>query len=178
MKRIILHWTGGIYAPNDKEKKCYHYLIGYHQNKTTDNKGNIKFIDVATLTQGNFTPEDNLNCNDGRYAAHTGGGNTGSIGVSLCGMLGFISASNQGKFPLKRVQFERAYKLCAELCKKYAIVISPATVLTHYEFGKANPATQSRNKPDISFIPYEPNLKPDEVGNFIRNKVQWYFDKV
>ncbi len=36
--------------------------------------------------------------NNGKYAAHTGGGNTGSIGVSMCAMSGFKSPSYVGDF--------------------------------------------------------------------------------
>ena len=61
MKRIILHWSAGSYKPNSTDMAHYHYLI--------DGDGEIK--------EGFLKPEDNLNCNDGRYAAHTGGGNTG-----------------------------------------------------------------------------------------------------
>lgn len=167
MKRIILHWTAGTYAVSAGEKERYHYLIGYDELQR-----------IAYVVEGNCKPEDNLNCYDGKYAAHTGGGNTGSIGIALCGNAGFKCASNQGKYPLKRLQFERMFKLAAELCKKYAIAISPATVLTHYEFGKQHPETDSAGKPDISFIPYEPNLAAHGVGDYIRGKVKWYLERV
>ena len=165
MKRIILHWSGGAYKPNAKEKRCYHYLIDGEGKKHN----------------GDFTPEDNLNCNDGKYAAHTGGGNTGSIGIALCGMLDYSSNGKirkLGEYPLKQIQFERAYELCAQLCKKYALDINPITVMTHYEFGKRNPQTSSAGKIDINFIPYNPTLKPDEVGDFIRDKVRWYYERL
>ena len=167
MKRIIIHWTAGTYTPNNEELKHYHYLIGY----MSANKS-------AYVKDGICKPEDNLNCYDGKYAAHTGGGNTGSIGIAICGNAGFKCASNQGKYPLQKVQFEKMYKTVAELCKKYAIVISKATVFTHYEFGKEHPETASKGKPDINFIPYEPNITPDAVGDFIRDKVMWYYERV
>ena len=58
MKRIIIHWTAGFGSPNFVDKKHYHYLI--------DSSGGVH--------NGDFKPEDNENCNDGKYAAHTGGG--------------------------------------------------------------------------------------------------------
>ena len=167
MKRIILHWTAGTYFPNQDEKAHYHYLIEYDKQHR-----------AANVKNGICKPEDNLNCYDGKYAAHTGGGNTGSIGIALCGNAGFKSPSNQGKYPLQKIQFEKMFKLCAELCKKYAIVISPITVLTHYEFGIQNPKTESKGKPDINFIPYEPNLAAHGVGDYIRGKVQWYLERL
>ena len=94
MKRIILHWTAGRYYPTQFEKQYYHFLI--------DKDGRIY--------NGIHKPEDNLNCSDGNYAAHTGGGNTGSIGVALCSMSGFKSRDNVGKFPISPIQFESCMK--------------------------------------------------------------------
>lgn len=161
MKRIIIHWTGGIGSPNEHEKKCYHYLI--------DAKGEIH--------DGFFKPEDNENCYDGKYAQHTGGGNTGSIGVSLCGMLNYHNRNNVGDYPLTAVQCESAFDFVSKLCKKYNIKISPQTVLTHYEFGKKHPETASFGKPDINYLPPYPWVEAYDIGSFIRNKVRWYYLK-
>lgn len=158
MKRIILHWTAGTYEPNSIDLSHYHFLFN----------GN------GDLILGIHKVEDNENCTDGNYAAHTGGGNTGSIGVALCGMLGYENPSNQGKYPLKQIQFERAYELCAELSKRYNIPLN--RIMTHYEFGINNPTTSSKGKIDINFIPYNPSLKENEVGDFIRGKIQWYLN--
>ncbi len=162
-----MHWTAGTYTPNTGELEHYHYLIGFN---TETGETYVK--------EGNCKPEDNLNCYDGKYAAHTGGGNTGAIGIALCGNAGFKCASNQGKYPLQKVQFEKMFKTAAELCKKYNIPITPATVLTHYEFGRQNPKTESAGKPDINFIPYQPTLPANKVGDFIRNKIEWYLERV
>ena len=162
MKKIVIHWSAGAYKTNMTDMQHYHYLIE----------------DDGKIVNGIYKPEANLNCQDGVYAAHCGGGNTGAIGVALCGMAGYKSPQNVGKYPLKQIQFERAYKLTAELCKKYALNINPITVMTHYEFGKRNPQTSSAGKIDINFIPYNPTLKPDEVGDFIRDKVRYYYERV
>ena len=130
MKRIIIHWTAGSGSPNSVDLEHYHYLI--------DSKGEIY--------RGKFKPEDNENCSDGKYASHTGGGNTGSIGVALCGMLG---GANVTKYPLTRIQCERMFQLVAQLTRKYKITINSDTVMTHYEFGLKNPNTTSRGKIDI-----------------------------
>ncbi len=158
MKRIIIHWTGGTYQPNTHEWECYHYLINGD----------------GVVVEGKYTPEDNLNCTDGKYAAHTGGGNTGSIGVAMCGMYVPNKTSvEKTKYPLTKVQCERCFKLIAELSGKYNIPITVQTVMTHYEFGLKNPRTSSAGKIDINWLP--PYVVSSfEVGNFIRNKARWY----
>ena len=155
MKRIIIHWTGGIEKPNEHEKNCYHFLI--------DQKGNIH--------NGYHIPEDNENCYDGNYAHHTGGGNTGSIGVSLCGMYHFHNKNEVGKYPLTKIQCEVAFDFIAKLCKKYNIKITPETVMTHYEFGIKHPKTSSYGKPDIIYLPPYPTINKEEIGNFIRQQI-------
>lgn len=162
MKKIILHWTAGTNQPCNTDYEHYHYLI---------NKDGV-------VIKGKYDVRDNENCTDGRYAAHTGGGNTGAIGVSMCGMAGFKSAKEVGKYPLTKIQCEAAFKLIAELAKRYGINITPQTVMTHYEFGQKNPKTSSYGKIDIVYLPPYPELTKDEVGNFIRNKVRWYRGKV
>jgi N-acetyl-anhydromuramyl-L-alanine amidase AmpD len=112
------------------------------------------------------------------YAAHCGGGNTGSIGVSLCGMAGFKNRQFVGAYPLTKTQCEAAFKLIAELAKEYNIQITPQTVMTHYEFGKANPNTSSKGKIDIVYLPPYPEIAQENVGDFIRNKAKWYYSKI
>lgn len=162
MKRIIVHWTAGTYQPNNTDFEHYHYLVNGD----------------GLVINGKYTPEDNLNCNDGKYAAHTGGGNTGSIGVAMCGMAGFANRQNAGKYPLSKVQCERAFKLIAELSKKYNITITPQTVMTHYEFGLKHRNTSSAGKIDIIFLPPYPDTEQAKIGDFIRAKARWYLKLV
>jgi len=163
MKRIIIHWTAGTNQPNGTDFLHYHYIVNGD----------------GVVVAGKFRPEDNLNCQDGKYAQHTGGGNTGSIGVSMCGM--YVPKNTpieKTKYPLTAKQVEATFKLCAELCKKYNIPVTPQTVMTHYEFGKANPKTSSAGKIDIVYLhPYK-DVKRDEMGNFIRAKIRWYLSKI
>jgi len=154
MKRIIIHWTAGVNQPNTHEYECYHYLINGD----------------GLVINGKYTPEDNENCYDGKYAAHTGGGNTGSIGIAMCGMAGYKSPKDCGNFPLTKKQCERCFKLIAELAKKYNMCITQDTVMTHYEFGKTHPKTTSAGKIDITYLPPYSWVGKDEIGDFIRNK--------
>lgn len=162
MRRIIIHWTAGGYFPNNYELEHYHYLI--------DKNGKVH--------NGKFSPEANEVCKIDKYAAHTGGGNTGSIGVSLCCMAGFKNKNNVGNYPITQKQFEAAMELCAKLAIKYKIEINPANIMTHYEFGVKNPATTSAGKIDIIFIPPYSWVLQNEVGSFIRTKIKWYKQKI
>lgn len=160
MKRIIIHWTAGAYKAGSLDRDCYHYMI----------QGN------GVIVNGVYKPEDNLCCTDGRYAKHTAQGNTGSIGVAYCGMHSYKSPESLGNSPLTRSQMEAGFKFIAELCKKYAIPVTPLTVLTHYEFDRDRGC--KGRKIDITCIPYEKELGPDEVGDYIRNKIKWYLLKM
>ena len=106
-------------------------------------------------------------------------GNTGSIGVAVCGMYVPREVSvKYTKYPLTKIQCERMFKLCADLCKKYNIPITSDTVMTHYEFGVKHPNTTSHHKPDITFLPPYPWVTQSEMGNFIRQKIKWYQNRV
>ena len=154
-KGIVCHWTGGLYEPNSVDLSHYHFLI------TGDGK----------VINGKYKPEDNLNCSDRVYAAHCGGGNTGRIGVALCGMYG-------SSYFIKRIQLEAMCKLVAQLSKKYNIPISTDTILTHSEFGAKHPSTTSFGKVDIDKLPCIALYDRKSCGNWIRNKVNWYRSKM
>lgn len=151
LSRIIFHYTASTYTPNDCDKSHYHFII--------DGDGKV--------VKGKYKPEDNLNCKDGNYAKHTGGLNTGSIGIA-------ISAMYSKDYPIKRKQVEAACKLAAELCNKYGIRITNKTVLTHAEVGKMLPHSTSAGKIDIINLPCMAVYGMVNVGNVLRNKCQWY----
>jgi len=157
-KGLITHWTAGYGLPTVLELDHYHYLV--------DARGDV--------FPGKYKPEDNLDCTDNKYAAHTGGGNTGRIGVALCGMHGFVSEKQKGDSPVTKTQFESFCALCALLCKEYDIPVTSVTVMTHYEFGRKNRHTTSYGKPDITFLSPYPYITASGVGNFIRAKIRWY----
>ena len=161
MNKIILHWTAGRGVPNSIELRHYHFLI--------DKYGRIN--------HGIFKPEDNENCYDNKYAPHTGGGNTGSIGVAICGMANYKSPSQLGSYPINKIQCETTFDLIAKLAKKYNIKIDPNHIMTHYEFGQNNPKTTSAGKIDITHLPPYKNIAPDKIGDFIRDKIKWYYTK-
>lgn len=75
MKRIIVHWTGGTNQCSALDKQHYHWII--------DGSG--------TVHPGKWPELANKKLFGAAYAAHTKGCNTGSIGISLCGMAGASS---------------------------------------------------------------------------------------
>ena len=163
MKRIIFHWTGGSYFVNRTDKAHYHYII--------DEKGKIH--------EGNFKPKDNKHCKKAQYAAHTGGGNTDSIGIAFAGMFGFVNRQIVGNYPLTQKQCEVGFELGARLIEKYNLNINEKqTIQTHYGFGQRNPHTSSFGKIDIIYLPPYPNIEINAIEEFIRSKIKWYFEKV
>lgn len=163
MKRIIYHWTAGTYSPNTQDLLHYHYLI--------DGKG--------VIHHGVYGVDDNKNCLDGVYAAHTGGGNTGSIGIAFCGMNGYVSPLNVGHYPLKQKQLEAGWKLGAVMVKMHHLNLSnKETIQTHYGFGVRHPKSDSAGKIDITFIPSMPNIAKEDIEDLFREKILWYIDKV
>lgn len=162
LNKICLHWTAGSNYPCDTDLKAYHYCI--------DKNGKIY--------AGTHKPEDNLNCYDGNYAMHCGGGNTGCIGLSACGMAGFSLKNKQTKYPLTQKQIEALCCLSAYLCVKYGILIDSKYVFTHYEFDQRRAASKREGKIDIAYIHYLPNLATKSIGNYLRRTISWYKDKI
>jgi len=158
LNKICLHWTAGTNQPCKTDIEHYHFLV---------NKDGV-------ITEGKYKPTDNLNCYDGKYTQHCGGGNTGCIGISCCGMFNFNLKDKTTKYPLTQKQVEKMCFKAAQLCLQYGITVNEKTVFTHYEFGKTHPKTTSYGKIDFTYLPYLPNLQTDRVGGYLRNKIQWY----
>ena len=156
MKRIILHWTAGKNIPNEIELQHYHRIV--------DGGGKIY--------NGKFSIEDNINCNDGKYAEHTGGGNTESIGVSMCGMMGFSNSKSVGSFPLTKIQCETTFQLCAKLAKQYNIPIDKEHIFTHHTYNLSHGI--KTGKIDIIFLPPYPHVLKDDVINYIISRIKGY----
>ena len=163
MKRIIYHWTAGTYLPNMTDKAHYHFIVGKN----------------GEIVDGFFQPEDNKNCFDNKYAKHTGGGNTSSVGIAFCGMHGFCDRFNVGEYPLTRKQCESGFLLGAKLLKKYNLdLTNPFVIQTHYGFGQRNPQTSSFGKIDIVYLPPYPYINKENIEKFILDKICWYFKKI
>lgn len=162
LNKICMHWTAGSNSPCSEDLEAYHYCV--------DKYGHI-FV-------GNHKPEDNLNCYDGNYAMHCGGGNTGCIGVAACGMAGFSTITKHTKYPLTQKQIESMCCLIAYLCTKYGIKITENNVFSHYEFDQKRSKNKREGKIDITYLHYLPNLSLTSVGKYLREKIYWYESKI
>lgn len=152
-RNIVLHWTAGNYKPCKTDIDHYHYVI--------DGDGLVK--------AGKYEPRDNLNCTDGKYARHCGGGNTGRIGIAICCM-------KDNNTPPKKPQVEAMCHLAARLCTLHGMM--PSQCITHAEFGMKNKKTSSYGKIDISSIPYANIIGVTTTGDYLRNKIQWYYNRI
>lgn len=156
MKRVICHWTAGGYEATEFDREHYHILI----------EGDGK------LVRGVHSILDNVSTADGRYAAHTRGCNTGSIGVAVCCMAGAQrSPFKPGEFPMLEVQWDAMVRVVAELCRFYDISVTAKTVLGHGEV-QAQLGVLQFGKWDPMRLPFDPSLQQQEVGSLLRRQVK------
>lgn len=157
MLRVIVHWTAGAHKASSLDKEHYHIMI--------EGDGN--------LVRGKHSIADNVSTADGVYAAHTKGCNSGSIGVSLCGMAGAKeSPFDRGNQPLTQAQWQKLPRVLADLCRRYAINPRRTTVLSHAEVEKTLGIKQA-GKWDIRWIPGAVGLlAAKDVGDRFRAATQ------
>lgn len=161
MKRVILHWTAGGYTASAHDSECYHFLI---QNDGKVIVGTHSIADNVRISS--TTPTE-------RYAAHTRGCNTGSIGVSICAMGNAIeSPLDVGKYPLTYAQWILASRVIATLCAKYSIAVTDKTVLSHAEV-QTNLGIWQRGKWDVSHLTFDKSLvTAKQCGDDMRTRVK------
>lgn len=157
MQRIIVHWTAGGHKASATDRKHYHLLL----------EGD------GTLVRGNPSIALNQAPVKAGYAAHTLNCNSGSIGVSLCGMAGAVERPFQaGKSPITMEQWAALPAVIAALCRRYSIPVTPSTVLSHAEV-QATLGIAQRGKWDIAILPFDPALNTArKVGDSLRAAVK------
>ena len=156
MERIICHWTGGGGRANAKDREHYHRLVEYD----------------GTVVAGTEAIEDNIVTADGDYARHTLNLNTGSIGVACCGMRGATEIPfDSGPAPITEKQWRVFCILIADLCREYAIPVTPETVLTHAEV-EHTLGVKQRGKWDFTRLSFRPDLRGSKaIGDYMRQMV-------
>ena len=143
MKRIHLHWTAGGHKANSTDKKAYHVLV----------EGSGKMV------RGKFSIADNVNPKPGKYAAHTARANTGAIGVSMCCMAGARERPfNAGSSPMTEEQWDTAIAAIAQLARKYNILVTDETILTHAEVWPTLNIRQ-KNKWDVTRLAFNDKVQ-------------------
>ena len=151
---IIGHHTGGNYKPCQLDLDSYQLLI--------DGEGN----------KHNGKPVGKT--------ASTGGMNSITYNISCCGGL--------FRTPITKIQQEAFFKACAEKIKEYNLTVND--FYTHAEIGwmcsentiqRIVPYNQwlyqNIGKRDLTELP---TIKgnPEKTGNYIRNKIKWYLNKI
>lgn len=152
--RIIVHWTAGTNKAGAKDRASYHILI----------EGDGKLVrGVPTIDKNTRTGVKS------GYAQHTGNCNSGSIGISLCGMTGAKERPfSAGSSPLTQIQWDVLPGVIATLCRRYGIRVTPRTVLTHAEVQPTLGIAQ-KGKWDITHLPFDATkVGASAVGNDMR----------
>ncbi len=157
MSRIIVHWTAGGNKASATDRKHYHLLLEGDGKLV---RGNPSIL----LNQAPVKPG---------YAAHTLNCNSGSIGVSLCGMAGAVERPfKAGASPVTLQQWAALPGVLAALCRRYSIPVTPSTVLSHAEV-QATLGIAQRGKWDIAVLPFDPRLNTAaKVGDSLRAAVR------
>ncbi|MCB5204999.1 N-acetylmuramoyl-L-alanine amidase [Neorhizobium sp. T786] len=157
MERIICHWTAGAHKASEFDRGHYHILI----------EADGKLIRGIPSIKLNEAPAKN------GYAAHTLNCNSGSIGVSLCCMGGSSEIPfNPGKYPMTEKQWTALTSVVAELCRRYGILVTAKTVLSHAEV-QNNLGIAQRGKWDFTRLAFEPSIKGAKAcGDKLRSEVK------
>lgn len=154
VKYIIGHWTGvNSYNVTPALVKAYQLLI----------KGDGETVLGAPQGQ----------------SASTGGMNSITYNISCCG--------GDKLAPLTKIQCEKFFKECAKVLKYYDLPVN--RFYTHNEIGEMcrdkrirqllpfnKYLWQNIGKIDLTRLPYNFNGKTH--GDFIRLKIQWYYDRL
>lgn len=168
VKYIVTHWTAGAHYPNKIDLNSYQLLI-----------------DADGKTYNGMA----VGC-----ASSTGGMNSITYNISCCGGL--------SRTLITPVQIEKLFSVCAIKLKEYNL--TPDKVYTHAEIGEMTRAYNLKRqgksydksyglitdllpynsyllanigKIDLTVLPYmSGNAK--QTGNFIRNKINYYWNKL
>lgn len=155
MRRVICHWTGGGYRASGLDRSHYHILI----------EGDGSIVPGILSISAN----EHLS---GAYAKHTRGCNQNSIGVAVCCMFQARERPfRPGPAPMRKAQFLLMAQVVAELCARYAIAVTPTTVLGHGEVQESLGIAQVA-KWDPLVLPWNRALKKHAAGDYLRDLVR------
>jgi hypothetical protein len=162
MNRLIVHHTGGTHTANSADRAAYHVLI--------QGDGSVVAGDHPIEANAPGRP-----LVSGRYAPHTRGLNTGSIGVSICAMAGAVwSTPGTCRWFPTALQMHGAVVEIASLVRRFGIEVTRRTLLTHAEVEPTLGVPQ-RGKWDFDYDPFDrgnPARDPLLIGDMIRERVR------
>ncbi|HEU4754102.1 MAG TPA: N-acetylmuramoyl-L-alanine amidase [Armatimonadota bacterium] len=151
--RVILHWSAGGYRPSLLDRGHYHFLIDGDGEAHPGLRG------------------------PGLYLPHTRLLNTGSVGLSLCGMLGAQEQPRvPGPAPITKLQWERGIQAAAEILAAYDLALTERTLLCHSEVERVYGITQ-HGKWDVDWLPFAGELSPSQIHQQLRQKCAWYLQE-
>jgi N-acetyl-anhydromuramyl-L-alanine amidase AmpD len=143
IERIHVHWTAGQHKASQLDRQHYHILI----------EGDAALIRGVPSIDLNGLPHAKAG-----YAAHTLNANTGAIGVSLCCMMNAVeSPFSSGPAPMTREQWNMLPRVLADLCRRYGVLVTPKTVLSHAEV-QGMLGIKQRGKWDIARLSFDPSV--------------------
>lgn len=153
---VVWHWTAGSHKANATDLNAYHLVV--------EGDGEVKV--------GKHSVADNMRPVSGSdYAQHVGGWNSYRVGIAGAGMAGYTGPGNVGKYPLTEVQIVRMVELTVHFLEIAKLnPLNPLHACTHLEVWTLHSIKGQRNhqKLDIEHLPFQPNLRRDEVGPFLR----------
>jgi hypothetical protein len=156
-RRIIWHWTGGGSRANDTDKRAYHYIVEHD----------------GTVVAGDIPVAANMQrlWNGVRYARHTGGMNSFSVGIAFAGMKDSRSAQRPGPSPLNESQVRAGLRFTAACCVVWNLdPLNPAHCFCHREAWELHGVKGEQNdtKPDITYLPFLSSLGSLETREWLR----------
>jgi hypothetical protein len=157
---FVLHWSGGRHLSNAVDRRAYNALVEW------------RGAEGARIIEGDHGLTSNLRLPlvSGRYAQHTGGFNSGRIGLAFCGE---FNAENG----LVEAQVLAGLRFVAECCLEWDLNPMRAdTLCSHFEAWTIHGVrgTQNHVKPDIRRLRFRPTLTESQVGEWIRDTAAGY----
>lgn len=153
---LVLHWTGGAMRANSVDLGAYHFVVEHD----------------ATVRAGRWSVAANMRQVGGdEYAMHTGGFNSFRIGLSAAGMKDYVSRTDPGAALITEEQVRRMVEVAAYFISLAGHdPLDPRRLCTHREVWTLHSIKGKQNhlKKDIEFLPFRPDLKKDEVGDYLR----------
>lgn len=153
---VVLHWSGGGPTANDADLAAYHFIV--------EHDGRVRV--------GRWGVHANMRKVGGEeYAQHTGGFNSYRVGIAAAGMKDYISPPEPGSCPINEIQIRRMAELAGYFLSFNQLdPLDPVRLCTHREVWTLHSIKGQRNhlKRDIEFLPFRPDLRPHEVGDYLR----------